>query len=352
VKLALDAMGGDHAPAAAVEGGVLFALEHPDHPLVLVGDRAQIEPLLARHAALPSISVRHTTQVVGMDEHAGAAIRKKKDSSLRVCFELAREGEVGAVVSAGNSGAVMAGAIFVLGRIPGVERPAIATLFPALKAGGRSLLLDAGANVDCKPSHLAQFAVMGEAYVRVLRGVSKPRVGILSNGEEDTKGTALTRGALALLRKSDLDLVGYVEGKDIFTGKVDVIVTDGFTGNVVLKTSEGVAAGVTGLLRSAVEKSGLPAKVGALLLKPTFAGLKKVVDYAEYGGAPLLGVDGVGIVAHGRSSPKAIQNALNAALRTAQASLRDELTASLARAEGWLPGRVKGKGATEMPRSS
>jgi len=351
VKLALDAMGGDHAPSATVEGGVLFAREHPDHSLVLVGDRALIEPLLAKHPTAPSVSVRHTTEVVGMDEHAGAAIRKKKDSSLRVCFELARDGEVGAVVSAGNSGAVMAGALFVLGRIKGVERPAIAALFPALKGPGRCLLLDAGANVDCKPSQLAQFGVMGETYVRVTRGVPRPRVGVLSNGEEDAKGTELTRAALALLRQSGMHVLGYVEGKDIFSGEVDVVVTDGFTGNIVLKTSEGVAAGVTGLLRSAVEKAGLPAKVGALLLKPTFAGLKKVVDYAEYGGAPLLGVDGVGVIAHGRSNPRAIQNALAAALHTAQASLREELTAAVGRAESWLPTRVRGKGATEEPLS-
>lgn len=351
MKLALDAMGGDHAPSATVEGGVLFAREHPDHPLVLVGDRALLEPLLAKHPPAPSVSIRHATEVVGMDEHPGAAIRKKKDSSLRVCFELAREGEVGAVVSAGNSGAVMAGALFVLGRIKGVERPAIATLFPALKGGGRCLLLDAGANVECKPSHLAQFGVMGEAYVRATRGVARPRLGVLSNGEEDAKGTDLTRAALALLRKSGLDLVGYVEGKDIFSGEVDVVVTDGFTGNIVLKTSEGVAAGVTGLIRSAVERAGLPAKVGALLLKPTFAGLKKVVDYAEYGGAPLLGVDGVGVVAHGRSSPRAIQNALAAALHTAQSSAREEIAQAIARAESWLPARPRGKGATGEPVS-
>lgn len=351
MKLALDAMGGDHAPAAVVEGGVLFAREHPDHPLVLVGDRAQIEPLLARLPPAPSVSVHHASEVVGMDEHAGAAIRKKKDSSLRVCFELAREGEVGAVVSAGHSGAMLAGAILVLGRIRGVERPAIATLFPALRGGGRCLLLDAGANVDCKPVHLAQFAVMGAAYVRSLRKVERPTIAILANGEEDTKGTDLTRAALALLRRSDLNVVGYVEGKDIFSGEVDVVVTDGFTGNIVLKTSEGVAAGVTGLIRSAIERAGLPAKVGALLLKPTLAGLRKVVDYAEYGGAPLLGVDGVGIVAHGRSSPRAIQNALVAALESAQASLREELIGAMGRAESWLPGRLRGKGATEEPLS-
>ena len=352
MRLALDAMGGDHAPGATVEGALLYARAQPDHHVVLVGDRAKLDPLLEKHGALPNVTVHHASEVVEMDEHAGASIRKKKDSSLRVCFELARSGEVAAVISAGNSGAVMAGALLVLGRLQGVERPAFATLFPALKGAGRCLLLDAGANVDCKPSHLAQFGVMGEAYVRAVQGVTRPRIGILSNGEEDAKGTELTRAALELLRKSDLNVIGYVEGKDIFSGEVDVVVTDGFTGNVVLKTSEGVAAGVTGLLRQAIEKSGLPAKLGALLLKPTFAALKKAVDYAEYGGAPLLGVDGVGVVAHGRSNPRAVMNALLAAQKTAQASLREELIAAMGRAEAWLPGRAaRGKGATVEPLS-
>jgi glycerol-3-phosphate acyltransferase PlsX len=348
MRLALDAMGGDHAPAATVEGALLFARAYPDHEVILVGDRAKLEAVLAQHPKTRGVIVHHASEVVEMDEHAGASIRKKKDSSLRVCFELAKKGEAAAVVSAGNSGACMAGALLVLGRLRGVDRPAIATLFPALKGGGRCLLLDAGANVDCKPEYLAQFAVMGEAYVRALLGVKRPRIGVLSNGEEAAKGTELTRAALELIGKSDLEFKGYVEGKDIFSGDVEVVVTDGFTGNVVLKTSEGVAAGVAGLLRTAIEKSGLPVKVGALLLKPAFAALKKAVDYAEYGGAPLLGVDGVGVVAHGRSSPKAIMNALSAAMNTAQVSMRDELIAALARAEAWLPSKAstRGKGAT------
>jgi phosphate acyltransferase len=252
------------------------------------------------------------------------------------------------MVSAGHSGAVMAGALLVLGRVPGVERPAFAALFPALRPGGRCLLLDAGANVDCRPSQLAQFAVMGECYVRKLLGVERPRVAILSNGEEDSKGTSLTREASALLRRSDLRFTGYVEGKDIFSGDVDVVVTDGFTGNVVLKTSEGVATAMAGLIRAAIERSGISEKLGALLLKPTLAGLRRVVDYAEYGGAPLLGVKGVGIVAHGRSNARAIRSALNAALETARVDLREDLTRRIAQARSWLPARVpvKGKEAT------
>jgi glycerol-3-phosphate acyltransferase PlsX len=239
----------------------------------------------------------------------------------------------------------MAGALLVLGRLEGVERPAIAALFPALRGGGRCLLLDAGANVVCKGVHLAQFAVMGDAYVRKVLGVAAPRVGLLANGEEEGKGTDLTREALSLLKKSDLNFVGYVEGKDIFSGDLDVVVTDGFTGNVVLKTSEGAASGVTALLREAIAKSPLPGRLGALLMKPTFMGLKKAVDYAEYGGAPLLGVAGVGLIAHGRSSPKAICSALKAALQVAEADLQSELASSMVKARSWLPARARHGGA-------
>ena len=345
-------MGGDFAPAAAVEGAVLFAREHPRCEVVLVGDAAAVHRHLADHAGrgLPNLSVRHASEVVGMAEAAAQAVKQKKDSSLRVGLQLVRDGEASAFVSAGNSGAVMAGALLVLGRLPGVERPAIAALFPALRSaqgGGRTVLLDAGATVDCRPGHLAQFAVMGEAYVRKRLGVARPRVAVLSNGEEASKGTSLTRETAALLARSDLDFRGYVEGKDLFSGEVEVVVTDSFTGNVVLKTAEGAALGVAGLLRTTLEKrGGLPEKLGGLLLKSTLAGLKRVVDYAEYGGAPLLGVDGVGIVAHGRSSPRAISNALRAALQTHEVGLRDELTQCIARARGWLPAGRRGKGAT------
>lgn len=350
MKLALDAMGGDHAPQAVVEGAVLFAREHPSHEVVLVGDARAVEPLLAKLASkggalrasapLTNVSVHHASEVVGMEEHATASLRKKRDSSLRVCFELVKDGRAQAVVSAGNSGAVMALGLLVLGRIRGVERPAIAALFPALKQG-RTLLLDAGANTECRPSQLVQFALMGEAYVRKVLGVQKPSVALLSNGEEETKGTPLTRETAALLRRSPLRYVGYVEGKDVFAGTVDVIVTDGFTGNVVLKASEGAASAVTGAIRSAIEKAGLHEKLGALLLNGTFAGLKKLTDYAEVGGAPLLGLNGVGIVAHGRSSPKAIKNALRAALEVVEAGLEEELTTQIAAAQQWLPARER-----------
>jgi len=348
VRLALDAMGGDLAPASPIEGAILFAREFPQHQVVLVGNERRIRESLLGHPVLRNVSIHHASEVVEMDEQASVSIRKKKDSSLRVCFELIRNGEAAAMVSAGNSGAVMAGALLVLGRLRQIERPAFAALFPSLKAGGRCLLLDAGANVECRPAHLAQFAVMGEAYVRKFLGVAQPRVAVLSNGEEESKGTALTREALTLLKKSGMAFVGYVEGKDIFSGEVEVVVTDGFTGNVVLKTSEGTAMAVAGLIRSAIERAGFSEKLGALLLKPTLAGLRRVVDYAEYGGAPLLGVDGVGIVAHGRSNPKAIKNALRAALQTAEGQVREEIVSRMEQAQSWLPShsRKRPKDAT------
>lgn len=342
MRLALDAMGGDDAPSATVEGALLFAREHPSDEVILAGDEGRLLEALKQHKGrpAPNLSIRHASEVVAMDEHAAQSIRRKRDSSMRVAFELLRDGQADAFVSAGHSGAVMAGSLLVLGRTPGIERPAFAALFPALRGEGRCLLLDAGANVECRPMHLAQFAVMGEAYVRKVLAIERPRVALLSNGEERTKGNALTREAFELLEKSDLRFLGYVEGKDIFSGDVEVVVTDGFTGNVVLKTSEGTAMAVAGLIRSAVEKAGLSERLGALLLKPTFAGLRRVVDYAEYGGAPLLGVAGNVVVAHGRSNAKAIKNALKAALETARADLHPEIASAIARAQAWLPSRL------------
>ncbi|MBM7117591.1 phosphate acyltransferase PlsX [Archangium primigenium] len=347
MRLVLDAMGGDHAPETPVRGALLFARERAEHEVVLVGPADRVRDCLARAGGAPlNVRVHPASQVVEMGDQAFSAIRRKRDSSLRVGFELVRRGEAEAFVSAGHSGAVMAGGLLVLGRLPGVDRPAIATLLPALKGSGRCLLLDSGANVECRPEHLAQWAVLGSAYVRARLGLARPRVAVLSNGEESSKGTALTRAAAALLRGSDLNFVGYAEGRALFSGDVEVVVTDGFTGNVVLKTSEGVAAGVTGVLRSAIEaRGGLAEKLGALLLRPTFAGLRKMVDYAEHGGAPLLGIQGVAIVAHGRSSPRALQQALEAAARSAEAGGHAELTRCIAQAAAWLPVRHRGKSA-------
>jgi len=253
------------------------------------------------------ITVHHASEVVGMHDSAADAVRKKRDSSIRVAFDLVKKGEADAVVSAGNSGATMACGMFVLKRLAGIERPAIAQAFPTLR--GDTLVLDVGGNVDCKPAHLVQFAIMGEVYARLVMGIAQPRIGLLSNGEEESKGNDLTRETSALLKKTSLDYTGYIEGRDIFDGVVDVVVCDGFVGNVVLKLSEGLVEAVGKMLKDELKGSFL-SKLGYLLAKRAFASFKKKVDYAEYGGAPLLGINGVGMICHGGSSPKAIKNAI------------------------------------------
>jgi glycerol-3-phosphate acyltransferase PlsX len=340
MRLALDAFGGDHAPEVCVDGAVAFAKEHPSDVVLLVGDKHRLEPLLAKHpkSSVGNVHPHHASQVVGMGEHGPQAIRGKKDSSLRRCIELHRDGQADAFVSAGNSGAVMAGATLLCGRVEGVTRPAFAALLPQVVSADRpAVMLDAGANTECTAEMLAQFAVLGEAWARSVLHVAKPKVALLSNGEEVGKGTELTRKALELLKKSPLNVIGYVEGNVLFTGHCDVVVTDGFTGNVALKTSEGAAVAVATLLKGAIERAGLTEKMGALLLKPTLGGLRKVVDYAEYGGAPMLGIDGVGIVAHGRSKGRAIERALVAARRTAQAGLKQMQVEAMKAAAAWLP---------------
>lgn len=337
MRLALDAMGGDFAPDVCVDGACTFALEHRGDSVVLVGDHKRLSGLLAKHPKAPSnVSVHHAAEVVGMAEHGPQAIRGKKDSSLRVAIELHKRGEADAFVSAGNSGAVMAGALLLLGRIDGVSRPAFAALLPQIKGKAPSVLLDAGANTECDAQLLGQFAVLGSAWAHAMLGIQKPKVAVLSNGEEEGKGTKLTRAAMELLKRSDLNVVGYIEGNALFSSEADVVVTDGFTGNIALKTSEGAASAVTRLLKDALEKAGLPEKIGAALLKPTLLGLRKVVDYAEYGGAPLLGIDGAGIVAHGRSKGRAIDRALLAAKQTAQSKTQQAQAAAMKRAAAWL----------------
>jgi phosphate acyltransferase len=353
-KVVLDAMGGDHAPQAAVEGAWLYARDE-NGQVVLVGDETAIRAELSRVGAQNDarLSIVHASEVIDMAESPGQAIRRKRNSSIRVCFDLLKEGKADAMISAGNSGAVLAGAVFVLGRLDGVDRPAIGTLLPTV--AGHMLLIDAGAITDCKPVNLAQFAAMGEVYARRVMGFVSPRVGLLSNGEEESKGTDLTREAHGALRRADLSFVGYVEGKDIFSGEVEVVVTDGFTGNVVLKTAEGAASCFGEIIRREVKKH-LRTQVGALLMKPTFDALRKAVDYSEYGGAPLVGVDGLAMIAHGRSTPKAIKNALKAAGELARVdterdsglTLRAELSAAAKRAEEWLkvPAPAKGPAAS------
>jgi glycerol-3-phosphate acyltransferase PlsX len=337
MRIAVDAMGGDNAPAVELEGVVAAAREGAD--IVVVGDEGRVHEQLRRlEASQLPIEVRHASQVIGMDEHPSAAWRRKPDSSMRVCFELVKQNQAGALVSAGNSGAMLACGLFVLGRVEHIDRPAIVTTFPLPE--GHCTVLDMGANVDLKPHNLAQFAVMGATYERVLHDQTRPRVGILSNGSEEHKGTELTRGAHKLLASAkiplDFEYIGYVEGRDIFAGTVDVVVTDGFTGNVLLKTAEGVAGAFGRMLMATLVGGGtalrrLAAQAGALLLRRSFREMKRKLDWAEYGGAPLLGVQGAAIICHGASPPRAIRHAILNARHTIQAGLLRALHDTVAR---------------------
>ena len=315
MTIALDAMGGDSSPAAEVEGAVLAAREY-NAEIVLVGDEKLLRSELDKYrtAGLP-ITICHASQRVEMHESPVSVLRKKKDSSIVVATKLVRDEKASAVVSAGHTGAAMAASLLILGPVKGVERPAIAAILPTLE--GVAVMLDVGANVDCKPKHLYQFAIMGHAYAVKMLQKENPRIGLLSIGEEDTKGNVLTRETFRYLKNSPLNFIGNVEGKDVYSGKADVIVCDGFIGNVALKISEAVADTMGKMLSREIKKSS-SGKIGYLLLKKAFASFKKKVDYAEYGGAPLLGVNGVSIICHGRSTPKAIKNAIRMSVKLSE----------------------------------
>ncbi|MDO8669897.1 MAG: phosphate acyltransferase PlsX [Dehalococcoidia bacterium] len=326
VRIALDAMGGDHAPEEVVRGGVAAARSGAVD-VVLVGDEGRISAVLkgldAKGLDLPIV---HCSQVVEMDEHPGLAYRKKKDSSIVVGLNLVKSGGASAFVSAGNSGAVMASALFVLGRLTGAERPALGTVFPTTK--GQAFLLDVGANADCRPVHLLEFAIMGSVYMEKVFGLKAPRVGILSIGEEATKGNQLVLESHGLLKESGLNFMGNVEGKDLPKGVADVVVTDGFTGNVAIKITEGVSEFLLGTIKEAIT-SRLHYKLAGLVLKPALKLAAKRLDYSEYGGAPLLGVNGVAIVAHGRSNAKAIASALRIAGQAVENGLVESIRQGL-----------------------
>jgi len=311
MRIALDAMGGDYAPAVTVEGAVETVNEYDDLEVILFGDEAQLrKELRDRHCTSNRIHIRHTTQVVGMHESPVIALRKKKDSSIRRAIDAVKNKEADAVVSAGNSGVVMASALFVLGTSRGVDRPAIAAPMPTLK--DLFILIDAGANVDCKAENLLQFGLMGSSYCRAIFGKHEPKVALLSIGEEDVKGNELTREAFKLLKGTNLNFTGNIEGKDVFSGDADVVVCDGFIGNIVLKTSEGLADTIVKMLKK--EVAGMTAgRVGYLFMKPALKNFRRKTDYAEYGGAPLLGINGTCIISHGRSSSRAIRNAIKVA---------------------------------------
>src|ERR1035437_6205435 len=333
VRIAVDAMGGDNAPHEIVLGAVQAAQADASLEIRLVGRADAREAEMTACLTQADADVRNriktmiAAEVVEMDDHAAASVRRKHEASIRVAARLVAEGKADAVVSAGNSGGVMAAAIFELKRIPGLERPAIGTLIPGKT--GYTFMLDAGANTDVKPAWLGQFALLGDAYGRRVMGIEKPRIGLLSNGEEETKGNALTVEAHGLLKQLPINFAGNVEGKNLFDGSVDVVVTDGFTGNVALKTIEGVAEFLLTTIRDEAKKS-VRGIAGGLLLKPTIGRIRAKADWRQIGGAPLLGVNGVCIIAHGRSDAEATKNAI---IRGAEA-VRGGLVSAMTEAIG------------------
>jgi glycerol-3-phosphate acyltransferase PlsX len=332
VTIAVDAMGGDHAPEAEVEGAVRAAKAYQVQ-IVLVGREELVQKELARYEdsmGLP-IKVVHASEVVTMEDSAAKAMRNKRDSSIRVAARLVRDGTVQGLVSAGNTGAVMATAKTVQGMVHGVDRPALSTVFPTVK-GTPVVMMDVGANVDCSPQMLAQFAVMGDIYSRVIFENKNPRVGLLSIGEEEHKGNELTHAAWPLLSSLPINFIGNVEGGDLYSGKADVIVCDGFIGNVALKVSEGVIEIIVKMLKESLQGS-IPAQMGYLLASKALKGFKRRLDYSEYGGAPLLGVKGVCIICHGRSNANAIKNAIHIAATFAEKRINQRIESELKRWE-------------------
>jgi len=327
ITIAVDAMGGDHAPRPEVEGSVLAAQEY-DVRVLLVGQPNMVRAELARHPrpAVP-IEIVPASEVITMEDHPAQAFRRKKDSSVHVGARLVKDRVADAFVSAGNTGAVMTTAKFIMGTLASVDRVALAAPFPNAK-GGVSVLLDVGANVDSKPEHLLQFGVMGEIYYRVTFGSRKPRVGLLSVGEEEMKGNELTRAVYDRLKALPVHFVGNVEGGDLFSGKVDVIVCDGFVGNIALKICEGLAMEVVKFLRKTY-KSSFASQVGYLLSKGAMKGIRQKMDYSEYGGAPLLGVRGVCVIGHGRSNANAVKNAIRVAAGLARARINERIEQEL-----------------------
>lgn len=311
MKIALDAMGGDYGPAVTVEGAIEAVSEYRGLSVTLVGNENELlNALKEKTYSTSSIDIRHASQVVEMGESPLTALRRKKDSSIKVAIELVKSGDADAMVSAGNSGVVMATALFLLGKLPGVERPAIAAVMPTLK--GCFVLIDAGANVDCRATHLLQFAVMGEAYARNIFNIEHPKIGLLGIGEEDAKGNELTREAFKLLKDASINFIGNIEGRNIFMGDADVVVCDGFVGNIALKISEGLAETMAKMLKREISERST-GRIGYLFLKSALRSFKKKTDYSEYGGAPLLGISKPCIISHGRSTAKAIKNAVKLA---------------------------------------
>lgn len=330
VTIAVDAMGGDHAPKPEVDGAIR-AVKSLDVHVILVGREDVVGRELAQHDGYRSlpIAIQHASEHITMEDSAARAVRSKRDSSLRVASRLVRDGIAQGFVSAGNTGAVMATAKMVQGVVPGVDRPALTGVFPTLP-GTPAVMVDVGANVDCSPRMLAQFAVMGEIYSRVILHKDNPGVGLLSIGEEEHKGNEMTRAATPLLKSLAINFIGNVEGGDVYTGKADVIVCDGFTGNVALKVSEGLVEVIKSMLQESLEAT-ITRKIGYVLSRAAFTDFKRRVDYSEYGGAPLLGVKGVCIICHGRSNANAIKNAIRVAAEFTSGNINHMIEGELRR---------------------
>ncbi|WP_258361084.1 phosphate acyltransferase PlsX [Moorella sulfitireducens (nom. illeg.)] len=317
MRIAVDAMGGDYAPGEIIRGAVAAAREKIAE-IILVGDKRRLEPELDSLNPPVDLEIVHTEQFVEMDEQPALALRRKREASIMVATRLVKEGGAAAVVSAGSTGAQMAASLLVLGRSGKIQRPAIATIIPTLK--GPKLLLDAGANVDCRPEHLYEFALMGNVYASRVMGIREPRVGLLNIGTEACKGNEQTLGAYNLLKGAPVNFTGNIEGRDIFAGDTDVIVCDGFVGNVLLKSGEGMAQALMTMMAREM-KNNFRSRIGAVLVLPSLRNLKRQVDYTEYGGAPLLGVQGVSIICHGSSNARAIKNAVRVAVRCVEQGL-------------------------------
>lgn len=314
MRIVIDAMGGDHAPNAPVQGALLYdEVSNSDDELILIGDKAAIEQAIRDSGKKPSDRIRivHASEVIDMNDQPATAVRQKKDSSMVKGTRMQKDGEADAFVSAGSTGAQMASSLFILGRVKGVSRPSLGAFIPSEK-GGVTLLIDVGANSDCKPVQLLQFGIMGSIYMGLTYGIDSPKVGLLNIGEEKSKGNELAVATYQLLKEQLPNFTGNVEGRDVLGGVADVVVTDGFTGNVVLKFAEGIAGHFEKTLKSSIAESFV-SKIGGLLLKPALKSLKQSFDYEEYGGVPLLGVDGISIICHGSSSPKALMNAIRVA---------------------------------------
>lgn len=330
MRIALDAMGGDHGPDLLIRGALEAVRKNKDLEIILLGPqdflKSHLATVVSERDSSNRLYIEHAPEIITMHESPVEAMRKKKKSTIMVGFDLVRDGKADAVVSAGNSGATMAAAIRKLGRLQGVSRPGIASFFPTLKQP--VMIMDLGANVDCRPQHLFQFAVMASSCSRLLLDKQEPRIGLLSIGEETGKGNTLVKETHELLAKSALNFIGNIEGRDVYQGDVDVIVCDGFVGNISLKVSEGLAEAAMQMLRNEIMKT-FRAKIGYLLIRKAFFRFKKRVDYAEYGGAPLLGINGVGIISHGKSNATAIKNAVEVAADMVRNRVNDAISVSL-----------------------